>query len=88
MAAIAYAELAENETAIIAQDARRDNVYAAVYKKLNDKIIMLEKEQKIATDVITKRYPNLRLIKDAPPSPGYLASLEMDNSNRLEPIYL
>jgi len=88
LAAIAYSQLQDHETAIIAVDARRDNVYAAVYQKLNDKVILLEKEQKIAIATIKNKYPKTRLIIDSVPSPRYLAALEIDKSNNLKPIYL
>lgn len=88
LAAIAYAQLVNNEISIIALDARRDNLYAAVYKKEQNKIILLEAEQKIAIQKLQEKYPNYKIIKDAIPSAEYLASfIQVDNS-ALKPIYL
>ena len=88
LAAIAYGQLDDNEEAIIALDARRDNVYAAVYKKEDAKIICLEPEQKIAVNEIKNTYPGYNFIKDEVPSPVYIASLEQSKQSLFEPIYL
>ncbi len=86
--AIAFAALKESEIAIIALDARRDNIYAAIYKKEDNKIICLEQEEKVNINEIKDKYPEHIIIKDAVPSAIYLAAISRNPNQAARPIYL
>jgi len=59
--------------AIVALDARRDNVYAACYRLTEAGIAIVDELGKVSRAELQARYPHLRYFENAPPDPGYLA---------------
>ena len=71
--AIAANVLVEGETGIAALDARRDNIYAGVFKKQDETIMVVRKGEKVARDTIRITHPKLPYFEDKAPDAGYLA---------------
>ena len=86
--AIAYKALAEQESAIVALDARRGNVYYGMYSKKDNKILTLLNEEKANLDKLRKVHPSFRFVIDTSPSAAYLASFTNFTDTVITPIYL
>ena len=59
--------------AIIALDARHDNVYAARYRLSEASIALMAELGKLSRAEVQARYPHLPFFENVPPDPGYLA---------------
>jgi tRNA threonylcarbamoyladenosine biosynthesis protein TsaB len=59
--------------AVVALDARRDNVYAARYRLSETGIAVMAAMGKVARAELQAGYPHLPYFENVPPDPGYLA---------------
>ncbi|MBS3966128.1 MAG: tRNA (adenosine(37)-N6)-threonylcarbamoyltransferase complex dimerization subunit type 1 TsaB [Truepera sp.] len=59
--------------AIVALDARRDNVYAARYRQTETGITVIDELGKVSRAELQACYPHFPYCENVPPDPGYLA---------------
>lgn len=71
--ATAAGVLKEGETGIVAMDARRGNVYAGLFEKQQDTIIVIKESEKVARDDFRSAHSNLPYFEDKAPDASYLA---------------
>ncbi|MCA9839214.1 MAG: tRNA (adenosine(37)-N6)-threonylcarbamoyltransferase complex dimerization subunit type 1 TsaB [Trueperaceae bacterium] len=86
--ALAFRHLAEGETALVTLDARREQVYFALYQKTEGRILELEPIAKSPKAELLLRYPDKKLYEATLPDAVYLAKEANNGSQLLEPIYL
>ncbi len=75
LSAMAFTTLGENETTIVALDARKGSVYAGVFEKRGGEILESSPVQKIDSGVIQEQNASIRYIQDSCPDAGYIAKL-------------
>lgn len=85
---MAFRYLKEHETAVVTLDARRGQVYFAVYHKEAGQLKQLGTIAKAPKADILARHPGLKLYEASLPDALYLAREVKSGSQALEPIYL
>ena len=88
LAAIAYGALERGQTGVSALDARRENVYAGVYKKTGTGLEVVSAPQKISLEDVKAQYPELELYLDHAPDASYLAQRATAGGNKVRALYL
>lgn len=73
LAALAAAELAAGETGIALLDARRDRVYAGIYRREGSELITLSAAKKLSRAALADLRPEARRIEGVCPDPAYVA---------------
>ncbi len=73
LAAIAHGQLQEDETAIMTLDARRGQVYAAMYHRSDSSLTECLAPHKVVLTELKERFPGYRLVQDAAPDASYCA---------------
>lgn len=84
LAAAAYGCLQVGQTGFITLDARRGNVYAGLYQKVENEILTLKTPQKLEF-VHLETYP---IVQDQPPSSVYIAQQAKSSQNPPKALYL
>ena len=91
LAAVAAAALAPGETGAAVLDARRGNVYAALYRRPADpadlRMETLAPPAKLPRDALAARFGPVRVVEDAPPLAAAVAAAAREGA-RAEPVYL
>lgn len=91
LAAIALSALLPGETAIATLDARRGNVYAALYRRPRDptdlRLEELRPPAKLARGELLQRLPPARVIEGAAPDASFTAAAA-PAGGLIEPLYL
>lgn len=89
LAAIAAQSLGLGERGAAALDARRGNVYAAVFERTDAGLVMLSEPAKVALDDLRTEQPGLPLFLDEPPDAAYLAQAFLEHGpGELRGLYL
>ena len=73
LAAMAAAALAPDEVGIATLDARRDNVYAGVYRRDGDTVTTLSPAAKLPRTALARLHPGARLLEGVCPDAAFIA---------------
>ncbi len=87
LAPVAWAALAPGETGVVVRDARRGNVYAALFERTPDGLIEHLPARKRPRDAVAAEHGDARWVEDVPPDATWLATRPPGGAPP-EPIYL
>jgi tRNA threonylcarbamoyladenosine biosynthesis protein TsaB len=89
LAAMAFAAMQENETGMVALDARKGSVYASVFERREDEVQGHTPIQKILVTTLQEQHPTLTYHQDVCPDASYIARRALTgNTLPVEAIYL
>ena len=89
LAAMAYGVLTAGQRGVVALDARRGNVYAGVFSRAADQVVLQGEIVKQTREVLQGDHRNLPFFENVPPDASYLARLARDVlSGDVTPLYL
>jgi tRNA threonylcarbamoyladenosine biosynthesis protein TsaB len=89
LSAMAFTALRENETAIVALDARKGSVYAGVFQRKDTSILESMPVQKITAQSLREQHLELAFYQDVCPDASYIARQAMaENTATVEAVYL
>lgn len=74
LAPVAWAALAPGETGVVVRDARRGQVYAAVYARTEDALVEREAAAKRPRDALAAEHADARWLEDVAPDATWLAT--------------
>lgn len=87
LAALAARGLATGQTGIAALEARRSNVYAAVFRREPSGLVTLAEAHKAERETVRQRYPEALWLEDLAPDASYLAQ-QFGAGRSAEAVYL
>lgn len=87
LALVAWAGLEAGETGVAVRDARRGNVYAAVYRRDGDELTLVEASAKRPRDAVLEAWPEARWLEDVPPDAAW-AAMGRGDARPAEAVYL
>jgi tRNA threonylcarbamoyladenosine biosynthesis protein TsaB len=89
LAAMAFKALGENETGIVALDARKGSVYAGVFERSKTNVIEAVPVYKVTAEGLREQHPDLAFCQDVCPDSSYIARQVLArNTLPVEAIYL
>ena len=89
LAAIAWGALAEGSRGVATLDARRDNVYAAVYERRGPELELVERLGKVSRRDLKATFATLPILEGVAPDAAFIARAAYRQPGRpAEPVYL